>query len=45
MLSIQALLLTSSLAIIAGMLGSVAWLSALRRQGEPVRVETPNDAV
>jgi hypothetical protein len=31
MLSIQAILLTSSLLIIAGMLASLAWLSADRR--------------
>jgi hypothetical protein len=39
MLSIQAILVTSSLLIIVGMLGSLAWLSALRRSAEPVSVE------
>ncbi len=39
MLSIQAILVTSSLLIIVGMLASLAWLSALRRSAEPVSVE------
>ena len=45
MLSIQAILLTSSLLIIAGMLASVAWLSALRRSAEAVRVESGSDGI
>ena len=45
MLSIQAILLTSSLLIIAAMLASVAWLSALRRSGEIVPVETGPDTI
>jgi hypothetical protein len=43
MLSIQAILVTSSLLIIVGMLSSLAWLSALRRSAEPVPVETAPD--
>jgi hypothetical protein len=43
MLSIQAILVTSSLLLIGGMLGSLAWLSALRRSPEPVRVEPPDN--
>jgi len=31
----QAILLTTSLLLVAGMLGSVAWLSALRLRAEP----------
>ena len=42
MLSIQAILVTSSLLIIAGMLVSIAWLSALRRAAEAVPVEAPD---
>lgn len=45
MLSIQAILLTSSLLIIAGMLGSLAWLSMLRRSNETVPVETGTDRI
>jgi hypothetical protein len=45
MLSIQAILLTSSLLIIAGMLASVAWLSTLRRAAEAVPVETGADRI
>ncbi len=45
MLTIQAVLLISSLAIIAGMLASVAWLSSLRRAAETVRVESPADTI
>jgi hypothetical protein len=45
MLSIQAILLTSSLLIIAGMLASVAWLAALRRSPEPVPVESAGDGI
>jgi hypothetical protein len=41
MLSIQAILVTSSLLLIVAMLGSLAWLSALRRSPEPVPVEQP----
>jgi hypothetical protein len=44
MLSIQAILLTSSLLIIAAMLGSLAWLSADRRS-EAVPVETGTDHI
>jgi hypothetical protein len=40
MLSIQAILVTSSLLLIVGMLGSLAWLSALRRPAaEAVSIE------
>ena len=41
----QAILLTSSLLLVAGMLGSVAWLSALRVRTEPeaAQAETPED--
>jgi hypothetical protein len=45
MLSIQAILLTSSLVIIAGMLGSLAWLSAVRRSAEAVQVERGSDRI
>ena len=45
MLSIQAILVTSSLLIIAGMLASLAWLSALRRAAEPVPVEPAPDHI
>jgi hypothetical protein len=46
MLSIQAILLTSSLLIIAAMLGSLAWLSADRRSAmETVPVETGADHI
>jgi hypothetical protein len=45
MLSIQAILVTSSLAIIGGMLASVAWLAALRRAAEAVPVETRPDRI
>ena len=45
MLSIQAILLTSSLLIIAGMLASVAWLSVLRRAAAAVPVETAPDRI
>jgi hypothetical protein len=45
MLSIQAILVTSSLLIIVGMLGSLAWLSALRRPAEPIPVETASDHI
>ncbi len=45
MLSIQAILVTSSLLIIAGMLASVAWLSALRRSAEAVPVETASERI
>jgi hypothetical protein len=44
-LSIQAILLTSSLLIIAAMLGSLAWLSVLRRAAEPVQAEVGPDRV
>jgi hypothetical protein len=40
MLSIQAILLTSSLLIIAAMLASLAWLSVDRRAAEAIPVET-----
>jgi hypothetical protein len=40
MLSIQAILLTSSLLIIAAMLASLAWLSANRPSAESMPVET-----
>lgn len=39
MLSIQAILVLSSLLIIVGMLTSLAWLSALRRSAEPMPVQ------
>jgi hypothetical protein len=41
----QAILLTSSLLLVAGMLGSLAWLSVLRdrAQPEPAQAETPDD--
>ena len=45
MLSIQAILLTSSLLIIAAMLASIAWLSVLRRPTAPVPAETGSDRV
>jgi hypothetical protein len=45
MLSIQAILLTSSLLIIAGMLASVAWLAALRRAPEVVPVESRGERI
>ena len=45
MLSIQAILVTSSLLIIVGMLASVAWLSALRRSAEPLPVEPASDHI
>ena len=45
MLTIQAVLLISSLAILAAMVASVAWLSALRRAPEPVRVDSPADGI
>jgi hypothetical protein len=45
MLSIQAILLTSSLVIIAGMLGSLAWLSVVRRTAQTVRVEPGSDRI
>ena len=45
MLSIQAILLTSCLLIIAGMLGSLMWLSTLRRSSETVPVETGADRI
>jgi hypothetical protein len=45
MLSIQAILVTSSLLIIVGMLASLAWLSALRRSAEPVAVEPAPDHI
>jgi hypothetical protein len=45
MLSIQAILLTSSLLMIAAMLGSLAWLSADRRSAETVPVETGSDRI
>jgi hypothetical protein len=45
MLSIQAILLTSSLLIIVAMLGSLAWLSADRRSTETVPVETGSDHI
>jgi hypothetical protein len=45
MLSIQAILLTSSLLMIAAMLGSLAWLSADRRSAETVQVETGSDRI
>jgi hypothetical protein len=44
-LSIQAILVTSSLLIIAGMLASLAWLSALRRSAEAVPVETAAERI
>jgi hypothetical protein len=41
----QAILLTSSLLLVAGMLGSLAWLSTLRvrAEAEPAQAETPED--
>ena len=45
MLSIQAILLTSSLVIIAGMLGSLAWLSVVRRATEAVKVEPGSERI
>jgi hypothetical protein len=45
MLSIQAILVTSSLLIIVGMLASVAWLSALRRSAEAVPVEPASEHI
>ena len=45
MLSIQAILVTSSLLIVTGMLASVAWLSMLRRSAAAVPVETRGDRV
>ena len=45
MLSIQAILVTSSLLIIAAMLASLAWLSALRRSAEAVTVETAPERI
>jgi hypothetical protein len=45
MLSIQAILLTSSLLIIAAMLASLAWLSADRRSAKTVPVETTPDHI
>jgi hypothetical protein len=43
MLSIQTILLTSCLLIIAGMLASLAWLSALRRPAEAAPAESGAD--
>jgi hypothetical protein len=45
MLSIQAILVTSSLLIILGMLASLAWLSALRRSAEAVPVEPASEHI
>jgi hypothetical protein len=45
MLSIQAILVTSSLLIIAAMLASVAWLSTLRDAAEALPVETGSDGI
>jgi hypothetical protein len=45
MLNIQAILLASSLLIIAAMLGSLAWLSADRRSAQTVPVETGSDHI
>jgi hypothetical protein len=45
MLSIQAILVTSSLLIILGMLASLAWLSALRRSAETVPVEPASEHI
>jgi hypothetical protein len=45
MLSIQAILLTSSLLIIVGMLGSFAWLSMLRRPADAVQAESRTDRI
>jgi hypothetical protein len=45
MLSIQAILLTCCLLIIVGMLGSLAWLSVLRRSAETIPVETRTDRI
>jgi hypothetical protein len=45
MLSIQAILLTSSLVLIAAMLGSLAWLSVVRRPTETVQVEPGPDRI
>ena len=45
MLSIQTILVTSSLLIIAAMLASVAWLSALRRSADALPVESGSDGV
>jgi hypothetical protein len=45
MLSIQAILVTSSLLIILGMLASLAWLSALRRSTEAVPVEPASEHI
>jgi hypothetical protein len=41
----QAILLASSLLLVAGMLGSLAWLSMLRvrTEAEPVQAETPDE--
>jgi hypothetical protein len=43
MLSIQAILVTSSLLMIVGMLASLAWLSALRRSTDPIAIEQPEN--
>jgi hypothetical protein len=45
MLSIQAILVTSSLLLIFGMLASLAWLSALRRAAEGVPVEPASEHI
>jgi hypothetical protein len=45
MLSLQTILLTSCLLIIAAMLASVAWLAVLRRAVAPARVETGSDRI
>ena len=44
-LLMQAILLTSSLLLVAGMLGSLAWLSAVRVRAEPeaAPAEAPED--
>jgi hypothetical protein len=45
MLSIEAILLTSSLLIIAAMLASLAWLSALHRPPEAVPAEPRSENI
>jgi hypothetical protein len=47
MLTLQALLLTSSLLIVLGMVVSVMWLAALREklEAEPVLSESPDDPI
>ena len=41
----QAILLTSSLLLVSAMLGSLAWVAALRTRREPAPVEPADDSV